>query len=255
MKIDESAYMNVHTSGGGENPPSVGLTPGILPEAQGCVSEESSQTGVSTQNAPPPTDYSTASARPPTIKRRRPENISHWYALRCTYGREQTAYDKFVSKGITAFYPTINTVKLINGKRKTVTESRLPNIFFAYGTENQLKTFVYDNVNFSYLRFYYHHVHIGNKTERTPLIVPDYQMESLRIVCAADADDIIVSPEEIQKFEEGELVRVVKGKFAGFIGRVARYKGQQRVGIVIGKFATAATAYVPNAFLEKIEEM
>lgn len=43
------------------------------------------------------------------------------------------------AKGITTFYPTIDTVKLINGKRKVVTESRLPNIFFAYGTEEQLK--------------------------------------------------------------------------------------------------------------------
>lgn len=48
------------------------------------------------------------------------------------------------ARGITAFYPTIDTVKLINGKRKVVTESRLPNIFFAYGTEEQLKLFVYE---------------------------------------------------------------------------------------------------------------
>lgn len=43
------------------------------------------------------------------------------------------------AKGIQAFYPTTETVKLIKGKRKVVTESRLPNIFFAYGTEEQLK--------------------------------------------------------------------------------------------------------------------
>ena len=36
------------------------------------------------------------------------------------------------AKGITAFLPTVNTIKMINGKRKSVTESRLPNIFFAY---------------------------------------------------------------------------------------------------------------------------
>lgn len=51
------------------------------------------------------------------------------------------------AKGITAFYPTTEVVKLIKGKRKIITESRLPNIFFAYGTEEQLKSFVYDNVN------------------------------------------------------------------------------------------------------------
>lgn len=57
------------------------------------------------------------------------------------------------AKGITAFYPTTSVVKLIKGKRKVVTVSRLPNIFFAYGTEEEVKTFVYDNVNLPFLRF------------------------------------------------------------------------------------------------------
>ena len=152
------------------------------------------------------------------------EDTPHWYALRCTYGREKKVYDYMTAKGITAFYPTINSVKLINGKRKVVTESRLPNIFFAYGTEEQLKTYVYDNVNLSFLRFYYRHVHIGRRIEKTPLIVPDYQMKSLKIACTSEEDDVIIVSEEIQKFEKGQLVRVVKGEFKGFVGRVAVIK-------------------------------
>ena len=157
------------------------------------------------------------------------------------------------AKGITAFYPTINSVKLINGKRKVVTESRLPNIFFAYGTEEQLKTYVYDNVNLPFLRFYYHHTHIGSRIEKTPLIVPDYQMDSLKIACASEEDDVIIVSGEIQKFEKGQLVRVVKGEFEGFMGIVARHKGQQRVGIVVEDLLTVMTAYVPSAYLEEVK--
>ena len=157
------------------------------------------------------------------------------------------------AKGITAFYPTTETVKLIKGKRKVVTESRLPNIFFAYGTEEQLKFFVYDNVNLPFLRFYYHHTHIGRRIEKTPLIVPDYQMESLKIASASEENDIIIVSGEIQKFEKGQLVRVVKGEFKGFVGRVARHKGQQRVGIVVDNLLTVMTAYVPSAYLEKVK--
>ena len=158
-----------------------------------------------------------------------------------------------VAKGITAYYPTQNTTKLINGKRKVVTESRLPNIFFAHGTEEQLKAFVYDNVNLPFLRFYYRHTHIGNKIEKTPLIVPDYQIESLKIICDSEVDDIIISSGEVQKFEKGQLVRIIKGEFKGFVGRVARHKGQQRVGIVVGDLLTVMTAYVPSAYCERIE--
>ena len=241
MKVDEWTSNDGHTLGGGEFPPCAGLTSNALPEAQSTVSAESSQTGVSTRNAH-------IASKP---KAQKEEEIPHWYALRTTYGREKKAYDYMTAKGITAFYPTTEVVKLIKGKRKVVTESRLPNIFFAYGTEEQLKSFVYDNVNLPFLRFYYRHFHFGNKVEKEPLIVPDNQIQSLRVICNADADDIIVSNDEVPKFQQGQMVRIVEGKFKGVTGIVARYQGQQRVGIVIDGLLTMATAYIPSAFIEE----
>ena len=242
MKVDECTSEDVHTVGGGETPPCAGLTSNALPEAQSTVSAESSQTGVSTRNAH-------IASKP---KAQKEEDFPHWYALRTTYGREKKAYDYMITKGITAFYPTTNVVKLIKGKRKVVTESRLPNIFFAYGTEEQLKSFVYDNVNLPFLRFYYRHEHVGSRAIKTPLIVPNYQMESLKIICEAEASDIIVSLSSVPNFKSGQMVRVVDGAFKGVVGRVKRWQGQQRVGVIIGDMATFATAYVPSAFLEKI---
>ena len=242
MEVDEWTSEDVHTSGGGEFPPCAGLTSNALPEAQSTVAAESSQTGVSTRNAH-------IASKP---KAQREADIPHWYALRTTYGREKKAYDYLTAKGITAFYPTTNVVKLIKGKRKNVTESRLPNIFFAYGTEEQLKDYVYDNVNLPFLRFYYRHIHEGNRIIKTPLIVPDNQMDSLKIICAADADNTFVSLVKVPKFEKGQLVRVIDGAFKGVTGRVARWHGQQRVAVIVDGLVTVCTAYVPSAFLEKV---
>ena len=242
MKVDEWTSNDGHTLGGGEFPPCAGLTSNALPEAQSTIFAESSQTGVSTKNA--------HIASKPQIQKE--EDLSHWYALRTTYGREKKAYDYMTARGITAFYPTTNVVKLIKGKRKVVTESRLPNIFFAYGTEEQLKEYVYDNVNLPFLRFYYRHIHEGNRITKTPLIVPDNQMESLKIICAADADNTFVSLVKVPKFEKGQLVRVIDGAFKGVTGRVARWHGQQRVGVVVDDLVTVVTAYIPSAFLEKV---
>ena len=242
MKVDEWTSEDVHTSGGGEFPPCAGLTSNALPEAQSTASAESSQTGVPTRNALLATK----------TKHPQKEELPHWYALRCTYGREKTAYDYMVAKGVTAFYPTTSVVKLIKGKRKVITESRLPNIFFAYGTEEEIKTYVYDNVNLPFLRFYYRHVHIGRRIEKIPMIVPDYQMDSLKIICAADADNTIVSLGEVPQFEKGQFVKVIDGVFKGVVGRVARWQGQQRVGVVIDDLVTVVTAYVPSAFLKTL---
>ena len=235
---------DISTHGGGERPPCTGLTPDALPEVQKPVLAENSQTGVSTRNV-------LSNSTHKTIKRK-PKEIPQWYALRVTYGREMKAYDYLVGKHVEAYYPTIKTVKEVDGKRKTVEESRLPNIFFARGTEEEIKSFVYDNVNLPYLRFYYRRFHEGTRIVKEPLIIPDYQIEGFKIICASEADDIVVSTGEINKFKEGQAVRVIDGVFKGVIGKVARYHGQQRVAIIIDGLLTIASAYVPSAFLEEI---
>lgn len=167
MKFADNASIDDNTHGGGEIPPRTGLTPDAFPEVQEPVLAENSQTGVSTKNAQPVTDVKTPLK---TIKRK-PKEVPHWYALRVTYGREKKAYDYLVGKHVEAYYPTIKTVKEVDGKRKTVEESRLPNIFFARGTEEVIKSFVYDNVNLPFLRFYYRYYLLDNARQKEPLIV------------------------------------------------------------------------------------
>lgn len=248
MDVKKHASGDMNTHGGGETPPCTGLTPDALPEVQKPITAENSHTGVSPRNA--------QSANKVTVIKKAKQK-PHWYALRATYGREKKAYDYIIKSGGTAFYPTRTSVKIIDGKRKTIEESYLPNILFAYGTEEDLKRFARnkEDENISFLRFYCRHIHVGNKMVHEPLIVPDDQMESFRIICQAYADDIVVSTDKIEKFQKGQTVRIIEGKFKGVVGTVARYQGQQRVGIVIDGLLTLATAYVPSVFLESIKEV
>lgn len=243
MKIEICTSYDAHSSGDQKKSPSAGLTSSATPETETPQKEENQQVGVSTH-------YTLSETN------RKPENKppeAHWYALRTTYGREKKAYDYLVSKGVKAFCPTLHVTKEVKGERRVVVESRLPNIFFAHGTEEELKLFVYDNVNLPFLRFYYRHFHQGSKIQKAPLIVPDYQIESLRIICESEANDVLLVPENEQKFKSGQRVRVIDGKFKGVEGRVARYHGQQRVAVIIDDIATIATAYLPSAFLEFID--
>lgn len=232
----------VPSQGGHMIPPGTGLTSDALPEVQKPVMAENSDTGVSTRNV--------LLHNAPAQKKEK--DCMHWYALRATYGREGKANDYLRSKNIETFYPTLKTVKFIDGKRVTREESRIPNVFFARGTEEEIKSHVYDNVNLPYLRFYYAHKHLDGKVTKEPLIIPDTQMNSLRIICTADSEDIIASPTIITKFKEGQQVRITEGKFKGVVGTVARYHSQQRVGIIIDGLMTVCTAYVPGAFLEDV---
>lgn len=188
-----------------------------------------------------------------------PNNTSHsdrkqWYAMRTTYGREQKAYDYIVANGGVGFLPMIRQEKIVNGKKEIVQVSRIPNIFFIYGTEEEVKAFAYDNVHLPFLRFYYESHHEGSTRRKNPLIVPERQMKSLQIICQAEAEDIRLVPRKAAlKFKKGDNVLITDGEFKGIEGKVARWHGQQRVAIIIEGLCTIATAYIPSAYLEKRE--
>lgn len=244
MNVNEHAFGDINTHRGGERPYRTGFTPDALPKVQKPVLVENSQTGVSTRNALSETTSKTIN--------RKSKQVPYWYALRVTYGREKKVYDYLVGKNVEAYYPTITTIKIVDGKRKTVEKSRFPNIFFARGTEREIKSFVYDNINLPHLRFYYRHFHEGARVIKEPLIIPDYQIDSIKIICASKAENIILVPFDAHKFKKGQMVRITNGAFKGVIGKVARYHGQQRVAVIIDGLLTIASAYVPSAFLENI---
>lgn len=224
--------------GGGGSPPSVGLTSSVLPQVLSPTERQNSIIGVTTRNVPIETDID-------------PDPCC-WYVIRCTYGREKKAYEYLLSKGIKVFYPTVTIRKVVDGKNALVEESRLPNLFFAYERFEVLKEYVYDNVHdeTKYIRFYYNQHHDGTKE---PLVVPDKQIRSLMLICGANVDDILLEPFVVEKFQKGQHVVIKEGVFAGVEGVVARFKGQQRVGVVIEGLMTMVTAYVPGAFLERVD--
>lgn len=240
MNVSKHPSTDDTSHGGGVTPPSIGSAPGVLPEVQKPRLAANSQTGVSTRNVQSGSDS-------PTEK-----ELPHWYVLRTTYSRERKAYEYLCNEGIEAYCPVLTTYKVTDGKRRRVVESRIPNLFFAYDTFDHLKTYVYDNVNLPYLRFYYHSFHQDGALIREPLIVPDRQMESLKIICAQETADIIMAQGEIPKFQSGQTVRIVDGKFKGVTGKVSRYQGQQRVAVIIEGLFTIVTAYIPSAFIEEL---
>lgn len=220
-----------------------GLASGAIPEVKSATADKKTQKGVSTHNAP-------AKNYPPRLDSKN-KAAPRWYALRATYGREMKACDYLRSKGMDAFCPTVTTMKLVGGKRKRVNSSRLPNTLFVYGTEEEIKQYVYDNVNLPYLRFYYRYSISNRKKDKTPLTISASQMQSMKIICEAEATDIIISSARIEKFETGDIVSITDGAFKGVVGRVARYHGQQRVAVMVDGLVTAVTAYIPSAFLKK----
>ncbi|MGG6544138.1 UNVERIFIED_CONTAM: antitermination protein NusG [Prevotella sp. 15_C9] len=187
-------------------PLSTKLTSNALLEVQKFIKPTNSQTGVSTNNVLLGTSITT---------NRKSTDPPRWHALHTTYDREKKAYDYQISNNVVAFYSTLKRTKIIAGKRIVIKGSRILYIFFVYSTEEELKTFVYDNVNLPHICFYYRYTHVGNKIVKVSLVVPDNQMNCLKIIFAADSDDIVASTEVVEKFKSDQKVRIIDGKFKG----------------------------------------
>lgn len=244
--IGTAASSEAAKSGDNLHSPCIGFVPDAFPEVGVFQESIDLQRGVSTRN----------------ILRRKltdspdvDEIVVRWHALRATFGKERDACDYINAHGGQAYCPCIKNVKLVKGKRRKVVEAYIPNLLFAYGSIQYLKSFVYDNANLPYLRFYEGFRDVCGITQKRPLFIPERQMKYLRRICEAEAGGAFIPSDKIPIFKSGDLVRVKAGnKFEGVEGKVARYKGQQCVAVIINGLMTIATAYIPTYQLEKIEQ-
>ena len=211
-----------------ETIPCVGFTTNAIPEVK-CL-----KTGVSLSYAP--------------------EDGKHWYVLRATYCREKTAYNYIINDGIAAYLPMQVTMKLErNGRKRHLRSPLLPNILFVYSDKEQIEKYVKHTPELFFLKFYYDHT-IKDANGQNPPLTVDYD-SMMNFICATSSENenMLLIEESKCRYKSGDKVKVVDGMFKGVEGYVARVAGQQRVIVKIKNLCTIATAYIPRAFLRKME--
>jgi len=216
------------TSRRGEtNPPCVRFAPDAFPEAK------SSKTGVSVRYVPEPN--------------------KRWYVFRVSYGREDKASDFLVEDGTYTYIAKKMVEKYVGGRRKRYLQTLIPNLLFAYTTEEKAEEYVRNTPAISYMSYYYNHFEQDDNQKNPPLTIPDEEMTRfIQATCNMNKHLLFVQPSQCH-FKGGELVRVIDGSFAGVEGRVARVAGQQRVVISLSGIGLISTAYIPTAFIRHID--
>jgi transcription antitermination factor NusG len=218
---------NVTTRRGESNPPSTRLTPDAFPEAK------SSQTGVSVRYVPAPDKC--------------------WYVFRASYGREDKASDYLVEDGTYTYIAKKMVEKDVEGKRKRYLQTLIPNLLFAYTTAEKAEEYVNHTPAISYLSYYYNHFKLDDNGKNPPLTVSVEEMNRfIHATCNMNKHLLFVQPSQCH-FKGGEQVRVIDGPFTGVEGRVARVAGQQRVVLSLSGIGLISTAYIPTAFLRRID--
>ena len=222
-----STLSNVETRRGEAEPPGVRLIPDTIPEVK------SSKTGVSVRYVP--------------------TSGKSWYVFRASYGREDRASDFIVEDGTFVYIAKRYTRKIVNGKRKKVLESLIPNLLFVYTTEEKAEEYTKDTPAISYLTYYYNHFEKNEEQKNPPLVVPCKEMENFILATCKNSEHLRFVEESQCHYKGGETVKIIDGLFKGVEGKVARVSGQQRVIVTISKVGLVSTAYIPTAFIQIIE--
>ena len=144
--------------------------------------------------------------------------------------------------------------KIVNGKQKKVLEPLIPNLLFVYTTKDKAEEYIkFAPPTSSFLTYYYDHFAKDEAGNNPPLTISSRDMENFVLAtCNMNEHLLFVQPSQCH-FKGGESVRVVEGPFTGVEGKVARVAGQQRVVISLSNIGLISTAYIPTAFLRRID--
>jgi len=217
---------NVETRRGEAKPPSVRFVPETFPEAK------NSKSGVSVRYVP--------------------DENKRWFVFRASYGREDKASDFLVEDGTFVYIAKRYVCKTVQGKDKRVLETLIPNLLFAYTTEEKAEEYVNATPALSYLTYYYNHLELDDDRKNPPLTISSDEMENFILATSNNNEHLMFVEERQCHFKGGEKVRIIDGQFRGVEGKVARVSGQQRVILTLSNVGLVSTAYVPTAFIRSL---
>ena len=221
-----STLSNVSSRSGGIIPARAATVAGTLPEAK-------SQKGVSVRYAP--------------------SSDMKWYVLRASYGRERKVAEYLINKGTYAYVAQRYVRRRINNKLCVRLMPLLPNLVFAYMTAEQSRRYVRETPELPYIEYYYNRLDHNDDGFNPPLVIPESEMVNFILATHTHNEHVLMVSPERCKFRNGDRVLITQGAFCGVEGRVARIAGQQRVVVTLTGIGFLSTAYIPTAFIERVE--
>ena len=187
-------------------------------------------------------------------------DVKYWFPIRATHHRAQKIYNKIVSLRNDCLEPYLPILRHIeytnedfNNPTQYIKDKPLDNgLLFLRSTLNDFRALLQYQSMFPGMTPYYNHFFTNNFGKNDFLTVPDRQMESFKIIVESGNENILVDQHQVPSFVSGDQVVVIGGPFAGVEGVVMKYKHQKRVFVELQGVGRYATAYVPGAWIRRI---
>ena len=169
-----------------------------------------------------------------------------WFVINA-YAQKSLWAEKVLSGkgGLPHFIPKRYVIRNIQYRPRKVLVPLIPNMIFVHSTYARINSL---QQNYSFMGF----ATCLKDGHRTPLVVPDGQMESFRKVAEHYEKELLYyKPEEV-RLKRGEYIRIVGGEFDGVVGRLIRQRGRKsrRVVVEIPNLAAVATTDIEPEYIQ-----
>lgn len=170
-----------------------------------------------------------------------------WFAMH-VYASGMKKAEKLLKSEKTLHYFIAKkyVVRKSGGKTKRELVPLISNLLFIRATYKQVHDFqkLYSVIGF---------VITSIEGRRTPLVVPDSQMENfIKVASHYEADLVYYRPEELN-LSKGDYVRIIGGAFNGAKGQLIKIDGKRNKRFVVTiPNILSATVYLEPEFMQKI---
>jgi len=155
-----------------------------------------------------------------------PLHIYNWYAVYVKSRAEKKAQSELQINEIETFLPLQRKLRQWSDRKKWVEIPLISGYLFVKISRKEYDFVLQSNYVVSYVRF-----------EGTAAVIPDNQIDYLKLMLQQDNLDIEITRES---FEPGQMIEVIAGPLIGLRGKLVRIKGKNKVAVELEQLGYSA---------------
>jgi len=153
-------------------------------------------------------------------------NSYFWHAVYVKSRAEKKAQIELQIQEIETFLPLQRKLRQWSDRKKWVEMPLISGYLFVRASRKEYDQILQSNNVVSYVRF-----------EGKAAIIPDYQIEYLKLMLKQDSSEVEITRE---KLKPGQMIEVVAGPLIGLKGKLQKIKGKSKVAIEIEQLGYSA---------------
>lgn len=172
----------------------------------------------------------------------------YWFALKVFYNKVYHLQSELQKQHLTSYFPSEEVRVERHGVWKTIHKPVISSLLFFRATVRQAlqvqKDYLGQVILYTRVKDY----------KRMPLVIPERQMNLFLLVTSHGQQGLEYFGEDHPKYHQGDRVRVIDGPFRGAEGHICRIRKDRRLVVTVDGVCAVATSYIPQCFLQKVEE-